>query len=330
MVNIAKPIRWSILLLGIALLCFAPSARAGTVAVQDSAHIFGPGDADALRAVAAHAPFDVRVATTTAYADQPSLSRFTRSLVNEPDMIAIAIDPEHRHVQVHFSTDSGIPAAQWTGIERAGNDAFKRGAWEQGSADIIRAAEGAVTPGASSGASRGSPATSSGGHSFLWVLFLLVPLIGLVLFIVVIVALVRRFQRPNNTWTPGNQGPYGGGPYGGGGQYYGPGYGGGQSGGLGPVGGGLIGAGLGGVAGYELGKMEGEREQRERDQGGSFGGDYGGNYSGDSDASSNYDAGGGGSSWDSGSSGDSGGGSDFGGGGGDFGGGDSGGGGDSF
>jgi hypothetical protein len=81
-------------------------------------------------------------------------------------------------------------------------------------------------------------------------------------------------------------------------------------GGLGPLGGGMIGAGLGGLAGYELGKMEGEREQRELDRSGP---DRELN-----DPSQGFDAGGGGSSWDAG------------GGGGDFGGGDGGGGGSDF
>ena len=67
----------------------------------------------------------------------------------------------------------------------------------------------------------------------------------------------RRADGPMAGGGPGYGGSYPGGPAG-----YG-GYGGGPppQGGLGPVGGGLIGAGLGGLAGYELGKLEGERER---------------------------------------------------------------------
>jgi hypothetical protein len=298
--------RWVAPALAASILAVAVDANAGTLTVRDDARALLPADADHLRALVAQAPFDARLVITTAYADQAELSRYVAQLVSEPNMVVVGIDPQHRHVQVHFGTGSHIPQPQWAAIERAGNDAFKRGAWEEGGADIFRAAAGAVT------GTGGVAVPGTAGSGFLGAL----PVILLIGGVIVVAALFFARRRSQ---------PYGGG-YGGGspfpgngpGPYYGP--GGAPGGGMGPLGGGILGAGLGGVAGYELGKMEGERER-----GGGFG-NSGGNPSG---GNGSFDQGGGGSSW-----GDSGGGgSDFGGGGdsggGGFGG-DSGGGGDSF
>jgi hypothetical protein len=304
----------------VGLLAVAADANAGSLVVRDEAQIFTPGDTEQLRAIVAKAPFDARLVTTSNYVDQPGFSRFVGTMVSEPNMVVLGIDPQHHHVQVHFGTGSHIPQADWPAIERAGNDAFKRTAWEEGGADVFRAAATAVTSGAGVVTPATSPAGASAG-SFLVVGLIAVLVIGIVLAAILFAVFRRR--------SPGfGAVPYGGGagPYpGGGGPYYGPG---GTRGAMGPLGGGLIGAGLGGIAGYELGKMEGEHEQRGYDQGG-YGGGGGGSSTPDNGS---FDAGGGGSSWDdSGSSG--GGGGDFGGGGGDFGGGgggDSGGGGSDF
>jgi len=302
--------RWLAPVLAVGLLAVAADANAGTLTMRDEAQVFSPGDTAQLRGIVAKAPFDARLVTTNSYADQAGFSRFVGTLVSEPNMVVVGIDPQHHHVQVHFGTGSHIPQADWPAIERAGNDAFKRAAWEEGGADIFRAASTAVTSGGAA-----TPVTSpavEGGGSFLGI-GLLVMLVAGVILAAILFAVFRR-RSPGY----GSVGYGGGAPYPGGGPYYGPG---GTRGAMGPLGGGLIGAGLGGVAGYELGKMEGEREQRGYDQGG-IGGGGGGSSTPDNGS---FDAGGGGSSWDdSGSSG--GGGSDFGGGGG----GDSGGGGSDF
>jgi hypothetical protein len=298
------------------LLAVAVDANAGSLVVRDEAQVFTPGDTEQLRAIVAKAPFDARLVTTTSYADQPGFSRFVGTLVSEPNMVVLGIDPTHHHVQVHFGTGSHIPQASWPAIERAGNDAFKRAAWEEGGADIFRAAATAVSTGGGAAAPVTSPAGDSGG-SLLGMGLIVMLVIGVIFVAIVAAVLFAIFRRRSPGY--GSVGYGGGAPYpGGGGPYYGPG---GTRGAMGPLGGGLIGAGLGGVAGYELGKMEGEREQRGYDQGGFGAGGGGSSTSGNG----SFDAGGGGSSWDdSGSSG--GGGSDFGGGGG----GDSGGGGSDF
>jgi hypothetical protein len=297
-----RPLRLLVPLAVVASLSAAADARAGDLALHDDAHVLTPAEADALKQVVAKAPFDARLVTTTTYPDQAALSRFVGSLVAEGDMVVVGIDPQHRHVQVHFGTQSHIPAAAWPSIERAGNDAFKRGAWEEGAAAIFQSAEESVS-------ASGSPATvpavtprsSSGG--FIGPIVLLLIVGGV---FVAIAMVMRRRMQGNAGGGYGAPSPYGSGPY------YGPGN---RPGGMGALGGGILGAGLGGIAGYELGKMEGERE-RGRDGGG-----FDASGAGSSDGGS-FDAGGGGSSWgDSGSNdgggggfdggGDSGGGSDF-------------------
>ena len=285
-------------------LAVAAPAQAGGLRVRDDAHVLTADDASRLRAVLAAAPFDGSLAVTNVYPDAEELSHFAHSLVNEPNMVAVAVDPQHRHVQVHFGTGSRVPRGEWAGIERAGTDDFRRGDWEGGAAAIFRAAANAA---AASGAGEAVPvAPEQARPSFFGPGLLFLLLAGGIA--------VAYFAWRRSTYGGGYGGPtYGppGGPYGGPG--YPPGYpGGAPQGGMGPLGGGLIGAGLGGLAGYELGKLEGEREERDRDMPVERGGVV--------DDGGDFDAGGGGSSWDDGGGdggggfdggGDSGGGSDF-------------------
>lgn len=287
---------------------FASTASAGTLQIHDPEHVLSASDTTQLRSVVDAAPFDARLAVTSQYADSDGLSRYVGSLVREPNMIAVGLDPVHRHVQVHFGEGDAIARSDWAAIERAGNSAFSHGDWEGGTAAIFQSAARSAL---AHGGPRAAPSASRGPSLFGpgLLLILLVGGVGLALLF------ARRRSMASGPYSneyPG-YGPgtgYGPGP----GYGYGPGYGPGYPppGGMGPVGGGIIGAGLGGLAGYELGKYEGEREERSREE--RSVGDDGGNY----------DAGGGGSSWD-----DSGGGGGFDGGGGD-GGSDGGGGGSDF
>ena len=278
----------------LALGAFPRRAFAGTLRIRDDAHVLAGSDADRLRSEVASAPFDARVVFTSDYAESDNLSRYVGSLVDEPNMVAVGVDPAHRHVQVHFGRGSGIARSDWAAIETAGNGDFRESKWASGAGAILQVASHDV--GAAPGDNQQQPAAgpSRVGSMLFWVLLIGGGIAALALF-----ARRRSGYGLGGSAYPG----YGGGP--------GP-YGGSGPGGMGPVGGGIIGAGLGGLAGYEIGKLEGEREPRvEREY------DDRGRREDD-----NYDAGGGGSSWDDGG----GGGSDGGGGG--FDGGDGGGGSD--
>jgi hypothetical protein len=296
--------------LSLTTLLYVSAASAGTARIHDRTSLLSAADRGQIEAAARREPFDVDVITTNDYADQAAFSRYIGSQVNAPNEVVIGIDSVHHHTQVHFGTGSHVAQGEWANIERAGNSDFHDGHWGAGVAAIADSAASAVSRGTSSGS---TPVSSDGGSGWgiLGLLFVVgIPILGILL----IVMVIRRFTSGvRSGYGPGYGGPGYGGP-----GYGGPGYGGGgyPGGGMGPVGGGLIGAGLGGIAGYELGKAAGEREEQRNDGGGVFGGD-----SGDSGGGGNFDAGGGGSDFGGGDSG--GGGGDFGGGGGDSGGGGS-------
>jgi hypothetical protein len=272
-------------------------AFAGTLQVRDEAHVLTPEAVSHLRSIVASAPFDARLAFTSEFGEKAELSRYVGSLIREPNMIAVGVDPEHHHVEVHFGTGSGIARSEWPSIETAGNASFRTGNWEGGAAEILKAGERAV-----SGAPLGDTGRTAQPASRIGS--------GLVIFVIVIVAVAAfaLFARRRSGYGGYDTG-YGPGP-GYGGPYAGPTYGPPPGQGMGPLGGGLIGAGLGGLAGYELGKMEGEREERDRER----------IVEDRSAPDDNFDAGGGGSDWGDdggggggfdGGGGDSGGGSDF-------------------
>jgi hypothetical protein len=286
-------------------LVFPHRAFAGTLQIRDEAHVLAPGDADRLRSQVASAPFDARLVFTTDYAEATDLSRFVGSLVDEPNMVVVGVDPRHRHVQVHFGIGSGIARTERSAIETSGTGDFRNGDWAGGAGAIFRTAAQSVTGGSPAGAQATRAPSSGFGSPLVWLLLIGGGVAAIAWF-------ARRQAMGGSPYGGYGAGPYAGGygqgPYGGG---YGP-----PAGGMGPVGGGIIGAGLGGLAGYELGKLEGEREGRDRER--IIEDDRGGV------PDNNYDDGGGGSSWDDG--GGDGGGSGWG----DGGGGDGGGGGSDF
>jgi hypothetical protein len=282
-------------------LAFPHRAFAGTLRISDEARVLAGGDAERLRSEVASAPFDARLVFTSEYAEVADLSRYVGSLVDEPNMVAVGVDPQHHHVQVHFGRGSGIARANWPAIEKAGNGDFRDGNWAAGAGTIFRTASRAVSEAPASPEQQPAAGPSRVGSMLFWMLLIGGGIVAISLF-----ARRRSGYGINGPGYPG----YGAGPSGG--QYGAGPYGGPPPGGIGPVGGGIIGAGLGGLAGYELGKLEGEREDRiERER------EY---EDRDHRGDDNYDAGGGGSSWD-----DGGGGGGFDGGGGGFDGGDGGG-----
>ncbi len=277
----------------LAALTASAVASARLLQVRDPAHALSDNDVAHLRADVASTPFDARLVVTTDYADSQDLARYVEKLVSEPDMVLVGLDPQHHLVQVRFGTGCHVPEASWGEIERSGNDSFRHGDWEGGAAAIFRAASDAVPAGTFSPPERVQASPGPG---------MLFRVIGGLL---VVALLASFFFRRRSVGPSGGYGPGYGPPYGGGGYGYGP-----PGGGMGPVGGGLIGAGLGGLAGYELGKLEGEREDRNRDDLGSTGQS--------NDGGGSYDGGGGGSDWDAGGGGGGFDGGDGGGGGGDF------------
>jgi hypothetical protein len=292
---------YAIVLVTLAALTVAHSAAAGTLEIRDERHILSASDAARLRAVVQAAPFDARLALTSDFADSRELSRYVGSILTTGNMIAVGLDTQHHRVQVHFGTASGVPQADWGGVERAGNDSFRSGDWPGGVEAIVRSAAAATLT------RTGTPALGPTRHSIAGPVFGLLIAAGLIGLLVYVARRSRSYGNYGGMGDPNYGGPP---PWGGAGGPYGP-----RPGGMGPLGGGIIGAGLGGLAGYELGKMEGERERRDLEGGVR-------ERSSEEPGNGGFDAGGGGSSWDDGGGGgggfDGGGGADGGGGGSDF------------
>lgn len=196
-------------------------AHAGTLQVRDTAAILTVANRTQLEAAAARAPFDVRVLTSSAYADQAGFSRYVGGQVNEANEVVVGVDPVHHHTQVHFGTGSRIAPSEWTAIERAGNGAFRDARWAPGIVAILDQATTAVGTGPTTAA----PASSGSGLAIGGIVVLLLVIAVPVLLILAVVAFIRRATR-GSLGGPGYAGPgYGGPGYGGPGPGYGGGYG---------------------------------------------------------------------------------------------------------
>ena len=148
----------AVLALCVAAVTLEGRASAGTLGVRDDAHALSSEDAAKLRAVVASQPFDGRVAFTTAYVEPQELARYAKSVLSAPNMVVVAIDPQHRHVRVEYGDGSHIPRSAWPGIDRAGNGAIRarcvgggrfghlhRGGASRGRFCIARACRGAAS-----------------------------------------------------------------------------------------------------------------------------------------------------------------------------------------
>jgi hypothetical protein len=299
--------RWLSPLLLLATLLVAGVARAGTVQIRDEEGLLTPTDRTALQAEGSKYPFDVRILTTGTHSGD--LDRYVGEQVTLPNLVVIGIDKEHRRTSVHFGGQTRIAHEEFSTIEHAGNASFKNGDYRAGVEAILDRAQTAVgtAPAVDPGNGRLVTAPTrpaSGGFPFGWVILGGLLLVGFL-------AARRMFSGGSHTTPNPPVGPN----YPGYGSGYGPGYGPGGGGGSG-LGAGLMGAGLGGLAGYELGKLAGEREGHVRE------GEMTGSSGDDRPEPSNYDEGGSTGGWDDGGGGggwddNSGGGFDSGGGGGD-------------
>jgi hypothetical protein len=280
------------------------------VQIRDEEGLLTPTDRTALQAEGSKYPFDVRILTTGAHSGD--LDRYVGEQVTLPNLVVIGIDKEHRRTSVHFGGQTRIARNEFSTIEHAGNASFKNGDYRAGVEAILDRAQSAVGTAPAVDPGNGPLVTAparpaSGGFPFGWVVLGGLLLVGFL-------AARRMFSRggyPNPNPPAGPNYPGYGPGYG---QGYGPGYGPGYGGGGSGLGAGLMGAGLGGLAGYELGKLAGEREGQFRE--GEMTGpaqDDRPNYD-EGGATDGWDDGGGGGGWD-----DSGGGGGFdsGGGGGD-------------
>jgi|HubBroStandDraft_2_1064218.scaffolds.fasta_scaffold86551_2 hypothetical protein len=123
------------------------NSHGGVLEISDEAHALTEESLRHLRSVVAVAPFDVRLAVTSDYPTLDDLERYARSLVTEPNMIVVSVDPTHQHVEVRFGIGSHVPREAWESIEQSGNPAFRRRDFDGGAIEVIQAAARAVETG---------------------------------------------------------------------------------------------------------------------------------------------------------------------------------------
>ncbi len=116
----------------------------GILEVSDKAHTLTEEGIRHLRSVVAVAPFDVRLALTSDYPTLDDLERYAQSLVTEPNIVVISVDPTHHRVEVRFGIGSHVPHEAWESIEQSGTPAFRRRDFDGGAVDVILAAVRAV------------------------------------------------------------------------------------------------------------------------------------------------------------------------------------------
>ncbi|WP_433564705.1 hypothetical protein ACQP1O_04965 [Nocardia sp. CA-151230] len=319
-------------LLGVILLATG-AAAAGPVTVHDDSKVL---DVAKVTDAANQLSNPVQIFTTEKFSDDHGkFDQEAQSHVKDPADVVLAINTKSKFLSIRTGANSHIRETGSAGT--AFKNAFGSGDYTGATVAALGALKSATDQAAPTSARAGNPAPApaakpeSKGSGWGW-LGILCPIVIIGGIIAAVVAFFRR--RRGNPPPPPGGGGFGGGYAPGGPGYGAPGYGNppygsgrggmspGAAAGLGAVGG-AVG---GGLLGYELGRMEGEHEERERHD-----------YGPPPESGGGYDPGpqqwgGGGGDYDFGGGSDfGGGGSDFGGGGGDFGGGgDSGGGGGDF
>ena len=243
------------------LLAAAPAAAAA-VNIHDASHVL---DVTRVQNEAATLPDPVDIYTTTKFADdKAAFDRETQSKAAAATVIVIAINTQSHHMAIRTGSRSRVTQNAAQAASQAFTSTF-RGASDYTAATIaalqsMRTAIGSAgTPGKAT-----KPAHQSGVPNYVSNLLCLL-VVGVV--VALIVAAVRRSRGrarravgddPGGHGPPG-YGPPGNGPSGNGPSGYGPPPGSGSS-GINPWVAGGVGAVAGGVLGYGLGHMGGERE----------------------------------------------------------------------
>jgi hypothetical protein len=271
----------------VTVLVVAAPAWAGTVQIQDDAHVL---NATAVQNEAAALPVGVYVWATTQDADNKSVfDTDVRNKVNATFPIVIGINTQSHHELIQVGSHAGVSQRAALAAESSANGAFLSSI--QSSHDYTKAVTAALQA-LRTGfavAHRGRapvqrvPAQPAGvGVGFVLLVVLFVGVIAAV------VMMTRRRRRSGFGSGPSTlAGTPAMDPY----PNYGPSYGGpGYHSGMGAGTAGAIGALGGGLLGYELGKMRGEEQQfrhdemvYDRDRGGPYGagGPYDGGDQGD-------------------------------------------------
>jgi hypothetical protein len=280
-----------------AVLLVAGPAAAAAVSIHDDSHVL---DVTRVQNEAATLPDPVAVYTTTKFADdKAAFDRETQAKVTAPTVIVVATNTQSHHLAIRTGPKSRVTQQAAAAATQAFVNTY-RGSSDYTAATIaalgsMRNAIGHSGTG-QGGAAKPNATHSSGGSLIGGLICLLLVVLVVAAVIVVIVRIARRRRQPQLAFGP----PAGYDPAGGYGQPgygpppgYGPGYGQPGRSGVNPWVAGGVGAAAGGLLGYELGRMEGEHEERRHEERSDQG--YSDSGSGDGGADGDFgDSGGGG------------------------------------
>jgi hypothetical protein len=249
----------------VALLLPAVAAWAGVVNIYDAAHVL---DATRVQNAAATLPEPVSIYTTTKDAeDNAAFDRETQSHVTASKIIVIAVNTQSHHLAIRTGAESGVAQNDAVAATQAFVTSFKNtGDYTSATIAALDSMRAAIqrAVGTNAGQSRRGASSSTSWASSLLCL-------GVVAILVVAAAavVINLRNRRGRAAPPGlgdgiPGGGLGGGGYPGGGPgYYGPPQ---QPAGVNPWVAGGVGALGGGLLGYELGRMEGQSEELDREQ----------------------------------------------------------------
>ena len=245
----------------VAVLVAATPAWAGTVQIQDDAHVL---NATVVQNDAATLPVGVYIwATTQDAASKSTFDTDVRNKVSTTFPIVLGINTQSRHETIQIGSQAGISQNAARAAESNANSAFV--ATMHNSRDYTSAVTAALDNlrTSLSAAHRGrAPAQRVATRSVG------IGLLPIILVLGAIVAVVVLFRRRTRSGFGGSMrgsmagGPPPSGPY----PDYGPSYGPPYRSGMSPGAAGAIGAVGGGLLGYELGKMQGEEQQFRQDE----------------------------------------------------------------
>jgi hypothetical protein len=248
------------------VLLAAGPAAAAAVSVHDDSHVL---DVTRVQNEAATLPDPVAVYTTAKFADdKAAFDQETQAKVTAPTVVVIATNTQSHHLAIRTGPKSRVTQQAAAAATQAFVSTY-RGSSDY-TAAIIAALDSMRNAIGNGGTGQGAAAKpnathSSGGSLIGGLICLLLVVLVVAAVIVVVVRIARRRRQRQQAFGP----PAGYDPVGGYGQPgYGPPPGYGQPGrsGMNPWVAGGVGAAAGGLLGYELGRMEGEHEERRHEE----------------------------------------------------------------
>lgn len=132
--------RFLVVLLTVLVMELSSRAFAGTLTLNDKAHLFAE-DPAALRVTVGQMPFDVRVLVDR---NNPHILDDAKAWVAE-NTITIAVDPQLRVTYTRFGYGVGVPPHAFDPVALAGNPQFRDQRWAEGIEAIVQQTQKART-----------------------------------------------------------------------------------------------------------------------------------------------------------------------------------------